>query len=160
MMHTTHHFQQRVNQRGISQKMIDCVLQFGLWKGDKCLISRKLAQALIGQWQTLLQDPKRRLKTELLWSEAGRKEQEAWLVCMKKIADKGGVVVVMSQGVLITSYNYMYWSSCAGHFYLRIFILQWAHPIVGCMRPFKIVIMNELRDFLFNSVFIHSRSVT
>ena len=54
----------------------------------------------------------------------------------------------------------VYWSSCAGHFYLRIFILQWAHPIVGCMRPFKIVIMNELRDFLFNSVFIHSRSVT
>ncbi len=106
MMHTTHHFQQRVNQRGISQKMIDCVLQFGLWKGDKCLISRKLAQALIGQWQTLLQDPKRRLKTELMWSEASRKEQEAWLVCMKKIADKGGVVVVMSQGVLITSYNY------------------------------------------------------
>ena len=53
----------------------------------------------------------------------------------------------------------MYWSSCAGHFYLTIFILQWAHPIVGCMRPFKIVIMNELRDFLFNSVFIHSRSV-
>lgn len=54
----------------------------------------------------------------------------------------------------------VYWSSCAGHFYLRIFILQWAHPIVGCMRPFKIVIMNELRDFLFNNVFIHGRSVT
>ena len=56
--------------------------------------------------------------------------------------------------------NIMYWSSRAGHFYLRIFILQWTHSIVGCMRPFKIVITNELRDFLFNSVFIHGRSVT
>ena len=55
---------------------------------------------------------------------------------------------------------YLYWSSRAGHFYLRIFILQWTHSIVGCMRPFKIVIMNELRDFLFNNVFIHGRSVT
>ena len=54
----------------------------------------------------------------------------------------------------------LYWSSRAGHFYLRIFILQWTHSIVGCMRPFKIVIMNELRDFLFNNVFIHGRSVT
>ena len=57
-------------------------------------------------------------------------------------------------------YGDVYWSSRAGHFYLRIFILQWTHSIVGCMRPFKIVITNELRDFLFNSVFIHGRSVT
>ena len=56
--------------------------------------------------------------------------------------------------------DHLYWSSRAGHFYLRIFILQWTHSIVGCMRPFKIVIMNELRDFLFNNVFIHGRSVT
>ena len=56
--------------------------------------------------------------------------------------------------------SFLYWSSRAGHFYLRIFILQWTHSIVGCMRPFKIVITNELRDFLFNSVFIHGRSVT
>ena len=106
MMHVTRHFQQRVNQRGISQKMIDCVLQFGIWKGDKCQINRKLAQACIRQWQQLLQDPKRRLKTELAWLEGSRKEQEAWLSCMKKIADKGGVVVVMVQGVLVTTYNY------------------------------------------------------
>ena len=66
---------------------------------------------------------------------------------------------VVNAGKKIGSDFTLYWSSCAGHFYLRIFILQWAHPIVGCMRPFKIVIMNELRDFLFNSVFIHSRSV-
>ena len=76
-----------------------------------------------------------------------------------------GLVVLQQQGPnlgrpLVDTVNGLYWSSCAGHFYLRIFILQWAHPIVGCMRPFKIVIMNELRDFLFNSVFIHSRSVT
>ena len=77
-----------------------------IWKGDKCLISRKLAQACIRQWQQLLQDPKRRLKTELAWLEGSRKEQEAWLSCMKKIADKGGVVVVMVQGVLVTTYNY------------------------------------------------------
>lgn len=71
------------------------------------------------------------------------------------------VIVAMIFTVYITAKSdILYWSSCAGHFYLRIFILQWAHPIVGCMRPFKIVIMNELRDFLFNSVFIHSRSVT
>ena len=56
--------------------------------------------------QQLLQDPKRRLKTELAWLEGSRKEQEAWLSCMKKIADKGGVVVVMVQGVLVTTYNY------------------------------------------------------
>ena len=75
-------------------------------------------------------------------------KQEALEIVLWKAADK-----------LRKNIDAVYWSSCAGHFYLRIFILQWAHPIVGCMRPFKIVIMNELRDFLFNSVFIHSRSV-
>ena len=53
----------------------------------------------------------------------------------------------------------LYWSSRAGHFYLRIFILQWAHSIVGCMRPFKIVITNKLRDFLFDCAFIHARGM-
>lgn len=70
-----------------------------------------------------------------------------------------------AHGDLVRLYEFLrpvnlYWSSRAGHFYLRIFILQWTHSIVGCMRPFKIVIMNELRDFLFNNVFIHGRSVT
>ena len=69
-------------------------------------------------------------------------------------------LTVSRQFKSFTSQFQLYWSSRAGHFYLRIFILQWTHSIVGCMRPFKIVIMNELRDFLFNNVFIHGRSVT
>ena len=78
----------------------------------------------------------------------------------EEISEKLGESLGTIQAFFEICLRTVYWSSCAGHFYLRIFILQWAHPIVGCMRPFKIVIMNELRDFLFNSVFIHSRSVT
>ena len=88
------------------------------------------------------------IATSLFWFQG---------VCTELVAT--AALIWVAQTPLKTE-DKLYWSSCAGHFYLRIFILQWAHPIVGCMRPFKIVIMNELRDFLFNSVFIHSRSVT
>ena len=72
---------------------------------------------------------------------------------------KAEIITEVSETLQDLQVQPMYWSSRAGHFYLRIFILQWTHSIVGCMRPFKIVITNKLRDFLFDYTFIHARGM-
>ena len=92
-MNITQHFHQRLNQRGISHHMIDCVLQFGQWRKDHCIISRKMAQHWIQQWQNLIRRSHWQQTSEQYTSVL--KDAEDWLACMKKIADKGGLVVVM-----------------------------------------------------------------
>lgn len=80
-MHTTVHIQQRMGQRGITGRMIDLVLEHGHLKQDKVVLGRKDAQRLLAEMQ---------VKQAVL----------------KKIIDKGGLVVVSDDDTLITSYNY------------------------------------------------------
>lgn len=80
-MHLTAHASQRMSQRGISKMLIDVVLQYGENQQDKVILSKRQAQESITQLEQQLRS-------------------------LKKIADKGGVVVVASGNALITTYRY------------------------------------------------------
>lgn len=84
-MHTTHHAQERMAQRGISRDMVEYVLTNGTPERDRVIIGRKEALRILGT----LQEEQRLLK---------------------KILDKGGVVVVADGDAFITTYN------CQGRF--------------------------------------------
>jgi hypothetical protein len=70
-----------MNQRGITKRMIDLVLEYGEPVQDKAVLGKKEAQRLI-------------------------EEMNDKLRLLKKICDKGGVVVVADGGAIITTYNY------------------------------------------------------
>ena len=79
-MRTTNHNLVRMSQRGITRKMMDTVVDWGSSRGDKVTINGKLAQEMVKEIN--------QLKKILL-----------------KIIDKGGVTVVVSDDMLITTYN-------------------------------------------------------
>lgn len=80
-MQQTQHIQQRMSQRGISRDMVELVLTHGVPDQDKYVLGRKEALRLLEDFQ----------RSERL---------------LKKILDKGGVVVVADGDALITTYNY------------------------------------------------------
>ncbi|WP_049756845.1 hypothetical protein [Marinobacter nauticus] len=47
-MAKTRHIHKRMSQRGINSRLVDLVAQFGMDHGDKCILTRKNAEALIG----------------------------------------------------------------------------------------------------------------
>lgn len=114
-MNITYHIQQRMNQRGITKAMINCVVNFGTVEQDKYVINKKLANAYIAAIQYALMKRRHkdcRMKGEkhLLCNMADLTrfptvELEFILRQMKKIADKQGVSMVMADNSLITAYN-------------------------------------------------------
>ena len=79
-MDSTTHAQQRMSQRGITKAMVEYVLEHGTPEQDRVILGRKDALSLLES----LQDQQR---------------------VLKKILDKGGVVVVASGDRMITTYN-------------------------------------------------------
>jgi hypothetical protein len=78
----TRHAHQRMGQRGISRKMLDVVLTYGTPCHDcKVTLGYKEVQDLISEMQENIK-------------------------VLKKILDKGGVVVVADNNSVITTYNY------------------------------------------------------
>ncbi len=69
-----------MSQRGVSQKMVDLVMNHGLLEQDKYILGRREALSLL----------------EVLQSQ---------IRVVKKILDKGGVTVVAEGAALITTYN-------------------------------------------------------
>lgn len=80
-MYETLHINQRVRQRGITNRMIELTLEYGIVQADKVKLGTKRIKKLL---QT-----HRHLKADLL-----------------KIMDKGGLVVVVSGAAMITAYNW------------------------------------------------------
>ena len=81
-MQSTRHIQQRMSQRGVTQGMVNLVMEYGTQEQDRYILGRKDVLALL----------------------ATKREEERILM---KILDKGGVVVVAADGTLITTYNYI-----------------------------------------------------
>ncbi len=75
----TLHINQRVRQRGITNQMIELTLAYGKRKGDKIRLGTRHIKSLLRTHK--------QLKSELL-----------------KILDKGGLVVVFTDAVLVTAY--------------------------------------------------------
>jgi ribosomal protein S8 len=80
-MQSTVHLGTRMNQRGISLAMVNLVLEYGEIQQDKAVLGRKAAEQLLARMQREMKE-------------------------LKKIVDKGGVVVVSANDAIITTYNY------------------------------------------------------
>lgn len=80
-MKATRHMQKRMGQRGINRRLVDLVLTHGRPEQDRVVLNRKDAARLLEDLQ----------------------QEERML---KKIVDKGGLVVVAEGSSLITTYNY------------------------------------------------------
>ena len=80
-MQLTQHVRQRMSQRGVSRAMVDLVLDHGrVEQNDRYVLDRR--------------DASRRLEAM---------QQEIRL--LKKVVDKGGVVVVAKEDALVTTFN-------------------------------------------------------
>ncbi len=76
----THHMNVRMNQRGMTSSLVALALENGYWRGDKCILDRKMIRQFVD-------DLDRQRKIAL------------------KALDKGGVVVVEAGGEAITTYR-------------------------------------------------------
>jgi hypothetical protein len=79
-VHISRHADQRMNQRGISRRLVDFTLRHGRVEGDKHVLDRVESRRLIEQ---LTED----------------------LRLAKRVLDKGGVTVVEGADTVITTYN-------------------------------------------------------
>jgi hypothetical protein len=80
IMNFTHHAGQRMNQRGISRRLVEFALRHGRLDGNRHVLDRKESLRVI---------------------EALNEE----LRLAKQALDKGGVTVVDGEGAVITTYN-------------------------------------------------------
>lgn len=78
-MAKTRHIHQRMNQRAISQQMLEIVKMFGVNNGDKTYLNKKGIDAVISEMDSLAKQ-------------------------MQKMKSQGGVVLVESGDVEITAY--------------------------------------------------------
>lgn len=80
-MHITRHAGQRMNQRGVSRRLVEFTLRHGRIEGDRRVLDRKESRRIIEQ-----------LTEELRLA--------------KRVIDKGGVVVVEGErDAIVTTYN-------------------------------------------------------
>lgn len=79
-MHISHHACQRMNQRGISRRLVEFVLRYGRIEGNRRVLDRNESRRVI----------------EMLTEE---------LRLAKRVMDKGGITVVDGGDTLVTVYN-------------------------------------------------------
>ena len=79
-MAKTRHIEKRMNQRGIQASMLDTVEKFGVWNGDKLVLNRKGALAVIKELDQLRKN-------------------------LIQVEGKGGIALVQVGGVDITAYG-------------------------------------------------------
>lgn len=80
-MYETLHINQRARQRGITNRMIELTLEYGIVQADKIRLGTRRIKKLL--------ETHHELKSDLL-----------------KILDKGGLIVVVSGAAMITAYNW------------------------------------------------------
>lgn len=79
-MTATKHISERMSQRGMTKRMIELAMEYGKEQGDKIILNRKITQSILNEMD--------QLKKDLL-----------------KVMDKGGIVVVCENDILITTYK-------------------------------------------------------
>lgn len=109
-MKRTHHFEQRIAQRGITQAMIKFTLDNGEIKGDKFVTTKKMVRKIVSS-MNMRMNKLNRLKKKFenfdiirLINKAIDNLVQQKSIALKVIA-KGGVVVVMADDALITAYD-------------------------------------------------------
>ncbi|WP_041647960.1 DUF4258 domain-containing protein [Aromatoleum aromaticum] len=96
-MHSTHHFKTRMSQRGITGDMVNLALEYGEEDPEN------LARLVFGRRRAtqLIEEKQRQVRAK----EQALREEKRELKLLKKLADKGGIVVVAADATLITTYN-------------------------------------------------------
>ena len=96
----THHVKRKMSQRGITKSMIDIVSLYGKHQRDKIFMNRQRIKLLLKKV-----DFYRRLQRGKNCDKKVLKNLNSLRKYILKIADKGGVTLVMVDGVSITTYN-------------------------------------------------------
>lgn len=78
-MSKTKHMQQRMSQRAIQESVLDIVKLFGVEDGDKIILNRKGIDDVLNEFQKMS-------------------------TTMQKMRSRGGIVLVESHGIEITTY--------------------------------------------------------
>ena len=78
-MARTRHIHKRMNQRGINERLVDLVSDYGVEDGDKWILDKKNTEALLNAIDAMRKD-------------------------LLTVHQKGGVVVVEQDGTQITTY--------------------------------------------------------
>jgi len=96
----TYHIKRKMSQRGITKNMINIVSLYGKHQRDKIFMNRQRIKLLLRKidFYRRLQRGKNRDKTVLKNLNNLRKY-------VLKIEDKGGITLVMVDGISITAYN-------------------------------------------------------
>ena len=96
----THHIKRKMSQRGINKNMINIVSLYGKHQRDKIFMNRQRIKLLLKKvdFYRRTQRGKKRDKNVLKNLNNLRKH-------ILKIEDKGGITLVMVDGISITTYN-------------------------------------------------------
>ena len=96
----THHIKRKMSQRGINKNMIDIVSLYGKHQRDKIFMNRQRIKLLLRKV-----DLYRRTQRGSKRDKSVLKNLNVLRKYILKIEDKGGITLVMVDGVSITTYN-------------------------------------------------------
>jgi hypothetical protein len=96
----THHIKRKMSQRGINKNMIDIVSLYGKHQRDKIFMNRQRIKLLLKKV-----DLYRRTQRGAKRDKSVLKNLNVLRKYILKIEDKGGITLVMVDGVSITTYN-------------------------------------------------------
>ena len=96
----THHVKRKMSQRGITKNMIDIASLYGKYQRDKIFMNRQRVKLLLRKV-----DFYRRMQREKNSNKLVLKNLNSLRKHILKIEDKGGITLVMVDGISITTYN-------------------------------------------------------
>ena len=96
----THHVKRKMSQRGITKNMIFVISLYGKYQRDKIFMNRQRVKLLLRKV-----DFHRRMQRGKNCNKIVLKNLNSLRKYILKIEDKGGVTLVMVDGVYITTYN-------------------------------------------------------
>lgn len=104
----THHIKRKMSQRGINKSMITIVSLYGKHQRDKIFMNRQRIKLLLKKV-----DFYRRMQRGKRGNKAVLKNLNLLRKYILKIGDKGGITLVMVDGVSITTYNTNSFKKCS-----------------------------------------------
>ena len=96
----THHIKRKMSQRGINKNMIDIVSLYGKHQRDKIFMNRQRIKLLLRKVDLYRREQRGGKK-----NKGVLKNLNILRKYVLKIEDKGGITLVMVDGVSITTYN-------------------------------------------------------
>ena len=96
----THHIKRKMSQRGINKNMIDIVSLYGKHQRDKIFMNRQRIKLLLKKVDFYRRTQRGKNRDKLVLKNLNTLRKH-----VLKIEDKGGITLVMVDGISITTYN-------------------------------------------------------